>query len=203
MRTDNALGVRGRRIARRLLVVVVATAVAAPVFFLTPGPRTQDAAAVGTVALHERVFERHDEGAYLERVTALLDEAIAARVNLDRTLRARRSAAEYERALEQFRSQQLAFAITLGRLDVPPRLIPFHERLLAASTEQVRFYAAFVAAKTRDADLEIGTMIDHPALRASRGDLRAAWDHVSRLYPALDRQVEAVIEGRLTWFDVI
>jgi hypothetical protein len=171
------------------------------VYFLTP--RTQDASAVGTASLPEQVFARHDEGVYLERVTTLLDEAIARRVNLERALRARSSAAEYQRALDRFRSRQLDFVIMLDRLDVPPRLLPFHERLRAAATEQVRFYAAFVAAKTRDADLELGAMLDHPALRASHGDLRAAWDHVSRLHPALDRQVEAVLEGRLTWFDAI
>ena len=203
MEQHAALGTRGRRVARRLTIALVAGAVTTPVFFLTPGPRTPDAAAVGTVSLHERVFERHDEGVYLERVTALLDEAIAHRVNLDRALRVRRPAAEYQRALDQFRSQQLSFLVMLERLDVPPRLIPFHERLRAASIEQARFYAAFVAAKMRDASVELGTMIDHPALRASHGDLRAAWDHVSRLHPALDRQVEAVIEGRLTWFDAI
>lgn len=202
MRTHDTIGTRAKRAGRRLMVGLVASAVAMPVFFLTPA-RVQDASAVGTVSLDERVFERHDEGLYLQRVTALLDEAIAHRVNLDRALRNRRPAAEYQRALDQFRSQQLGFVIMLGRLDVPPRLIPFHERLRAASIEQVRFYAAFVAAKTRDADVEVGTMLDHPALRASRGDLRAAWDHVSRLHPALDHQVEAVIEGRLTWFDVI
>ena len=93
MHTVAALGTRGRRVARRLSVGLVAAAVAAPVFFLTPGPRIQNAAAVGTASLPERVFERHDEGAYLERVTALLDEAIAHRVNLDHALRARRPAA--------------------------------------------------------------------------------------------------------------
>ena len=188
---------------RRLLIVPSAMAVGFAVLILSPAPRIERAAAVGTTPVGETVVARHDEPRYLAGVAELLDEAISNRVNLDRALRTRRAAAEYRRLLDDFRSRQLGFLVALERLEPPARLILFHERLRAATHEQIAFYAAFVAAKARDASIDLDRMLEHPALRASSADIRAASEHLRRLYPSVDGRAEAAIEARLVWFEIL
>lgn len=190
----------------RLFISVIAGALGFAVMTLSPEPFIElasNASAVGTMPRSESVVDRHNEPLYLERVTELLDQGISNRVNMDRALRSHHSAAEYRQLLEDFRARQLGFLMSLERLEPPARLILFHERLRAATFEQVAFYAAFVHAKMRDQSIDLDRMRQHPALRASNGDVRAAWDHVQRLYPGLDRRTETALEERLLWFDVI
>lgn len=193
---------------RRVVRGVVAAALAAPVLMLSPDPYLElgssAASAVGTAPFRNGgAGERQDEPVYFAGVTELLDEAIANRANLERALRARRPAAEYRQHLDDFRAGQLGFLLKLERLAVPARLIPFHERLRAATLRQIAFYAAFVNAKTRDPRVELDHMLGHPELNAATGDLQAALDHLHRLHPAIDQRLEATIEGRLVWFDVM
>lgn len=192
---------------RRVVRGVVAAALAAPVLMLSAEPYIElgssVASAVGTASFRDRGGERQDEPVYLAGVTDLLDEAIANRANLERALRAKRPVAEYRQHLDEFRASQLGFLLKLERLAVPARLIPFHERLRTATLRQIAFYAAFVKAKTRDASIELDQMLGHPELNAATGDLQAALDHLRRLHPAIDHRLEATIEGRLVWFDVM
>jgi len=192
---------------RRVVRGIVAAALAAPVLMLSAEPYVElgssVASAIGTAPFRDRGGERQDEPVYLAAITDLLDEAILNRANLEHALRARRPAAEYRQHLDEFRAGQLGFLLKLERLAVPARLIPFHERLRAATLRQVAFYAAFVSAKTRDARVELDQMLGHPELHAAAGDLQAALDHLRRLHPAIDHRLEATIEGRLVWFDVM
>ena len=161
------------------------------------------ATAVGTHAMGNRTIEHYGEDRYLGEVMDLLEEAIATRVTFDRALRVDRPAAEYQPLLDEFRSRQLSLLLRLRALDTPPRLIPFHEQLRSAIVTQTRFYSALVAAKIRDPHVNVEWMAGHPALRASSDALRAAFEHLRRLHPAISIRLEAVIESQLSWLEVI
>ena len=159
--------------------------------------------AVGSGSAREQINPHYAENRYLAAVMELLEEGISNRVAFDRALRTRRGVHEYQELLNEFRSRQLGFLLKLRALETPPRLIPFHEQLRSAIVTQTAFYSALVAAKMRDPNVSVDWMSGHPALRASRDALQAAFEHLRRLHPALDLRTEARIEGQLSWLEVL
>ena len=164
-------------------------------------PQQPMASAVPRVSVLETFDDRGLEQRYLNRVIELLDAAVANRVKLDRALRMRRSPAEYRWLLDEFRERQLGLLLHLHELQAPPRMFVFQEGIRAAVIAQTAFYTAFVAEKIRDPKTNLDDMIGHPALRASNAALRAAFDQIRRLHPAIDQRTESTIESQISWLE--
>jgi hypothetical protein len=179
------------RIARRMAAVALLVALPA------------QALALSSASVPERARPQYAESRYLTSLLALLDEGISNRIVFDRALRANRSAGEYRRLLDEFRSRQLGFLLKLRALETPPRLIPFHEQLRHAVVTQTAFYTALAGAKMRDPNVSVDWMAGHPALRATSDALQAAFEHIRRLHPAVDHRTEASLESQLSWLDVL
>ena len=145
----------------------------------------------------------HDELMYFTRLVALLDEGITNRLNIDGVMKTRRSAAEYTRLYEIYRTRQLDIMARMRQLAVPEKLASIHGLLLLATEEQIRFYQTFLDAKLKDPGVNLGRMLGDPALQATNRALHTAWDEVRRLYPHLDVETSSAIEAHLCGFDVI
>ncbi len=201
-------------VATVLAVLVVAAAVAlldeagpldslerppvGPDHWRAPGPRAFPPlpATVGAITAP-------DELAYFRELLGTLEAGIANRVNVDAALQGRRPPEVYRGVLEAYRQRQEGVLRALRTQAVPRRLADFHAHVVAATEQQLAFYAAFAEAKAGDPGLTLARMLGHPALRRTSQELLAAYGVVRRLYPALDRQAHEAITARLFWFTII
>jgi hypothetical protein len=142
------------------------------------------------------------ERRYFAELTALLDDGIANRRNVDSVLKSEASAEAYTAAFEIYRARQDGFLRRLDALSVPTRLRPAHDAIRRAAERQVGFYRDFKAARVRD-PRDLPSLLGHPDLRESDYDLHRAWDLIRQTYPVLDPRLAEAIERRLCGFDII
>jgi hypothetical protein len=132
-----------------------------------------------------------EEWVYFQQLFNVLDAGISNRLGMEVTLKTRRRPAEYAAGYAAYREKQLDVLASLGRLDVPAKLRPAHDRIRVATERQIEFYEAFVAAKSVDPSVDHARLRQHPALTSTDRELHAAYDLVKTLYPSLDHRSTA------------
>jgi hypothetical protein len=148
-------------------------------------------------------IERADERQYFRSLLPLLEEGANNRLNMHAALRTTRSPAEYHALHQVYRERQTALLTRFGELPAPARLHGVHRHVVVATEQQLVFFDAFVAAKTKDANVDLARMLDHAAGVTASRTLRAAWDEVRALYPTLDPATGDAIERRLDQLDAL
>ncbi len=144
-----------------------------------------------------------EERRYLNELVGILRDGVTHRRDVEGVLQSQSEPATYRIVYGIYRERQGEVLVRLGRLDVPARLRPVHDRIIVATKRQIEFYGAFTEARVRGDAKGVAQMLGHPALRSSDYELHAAWDLIRGLYPTLDPSFSQVIEGTLCQFDVI
>jgi hypothetical protein len=142
-----------------------------------------------------------EDWVYFQQVVQLLEEGTSNRLRLEADLGA--APATYAARLTSYRERQHEFRGKLARLDTPSRLRAVHDKLLVATDHQIRFYEAFVAAKTEDPSVDLRRMAKHPDARGTDQNLWAAWHLIVQTYPKLDSRMSQTIEQHLCAYDVL
>ena len=189
-----SLADRRRRLLPALLMVSLAAL--ALTFVLSPAPvRT-----VPSVSAPSPMTT--DERRYFGELTALLDDGIVNRRNIDGVLKSEASADAYTSAFEIYRARQDGLLRRLDALSVPTRLQPVQDAIRRAAERQVGFYRDFKDARIRN-PRDLPNLLGHPDLRESDYDLHRAWDLIRQTYPVLDPRLADAIERRLCSFDIV
>ena len=142
-----------------------------------------------------------EDWVYFQQVVHLLEEGTANRLALEADLGAAPST--YATRLDSYRERQRELRGKLARLETPVRVRKIHDTLLVATDQQIRFYEAFVAAKTTDPTVNLRRMATHPDARGTDQSLWAAWHLVVETYPGLDAATSRTIEQHFCAYDVL
>lgn len=143
------------------------------------------------------------ERKYLVQIAGLLETGASNRINLDKTLKMRRSAESYAAAFEVYRKSHQELLMKLRSVYIPKKLSAFHSALQKGAEAQLVFYAAFTQEKMKHPRTSFEKWLPHPALRACNKELLSAYDLLIKMYPEMETPIRQGLESRLCWFDII
>lgn len=144
-----------------------------------------------------------EEYAYWQKWCLIMNDGINNRMNVDEGLNRKHRSSYYKALKKKYVARQKMMLEQLSKLIPPERLRLFHEKVISAGFDQIRFYEYLATEKLRDRTRTIKQYHDHPDLKTTDKKLWAAYYEFQSLYPQRTPAENDAIERRLAWFDMI
>ncbi|HTL48696.1 MAG TPA: hypothetical protein VL688_11620 [Verrucomicrobiae bacterium] len=145
---------------------------------------------------------RAEEMFYFQQLVDLLSEALSNRINIDAVLKTQKEPDRYWALYDFYRNQQGAVAARLEQMEVPEKLAPLHEKIMAALAKQMEFYETLTREKAKDEHADVKSLAQDRALQASNQLLQEAHALLLTLYPDLDKAARLAVESRFIWLEI-
>ena len=143
------------------------------------------------------------ELAYWKIWCAIMEIGISNRMNVQEALDADNKTDEYFAVNNKYRQSQEYMIQRLSDLPQPERLKPFHQYVLSAADDQMRFYEEYTKARAGNKNVKFEEFRENADLKAGDQKLWDAYHNFQSLYPSRDKATNDAIERRLAWFDII
>ena len=143
------------------------------------------------------------ELAYWKVWCATMEIGITNRMNVQEALDNDNQVDEYSAINDKYKQSQQYMVQLLSVLYPPERLKPFHQFVISAAQDQMRFYEDYAAARAKNRNLKFKDFREDVNLIAVDKKLWDAYHYFQSLYPSRDKATNDAVERRLAWFDII